>query len=118
MNEPPVPPFHDSPPIPPPAGDLCPVCHAPLQGRPKFCPNCGVILAQVSGGTSCWISLVSISLILLALAFGSVGACFLLFAQLAGMGSNDSQTYGIIAFCLLAALGCSWAVVALNRRRK
>ena len=113
MNE-----FSSGPPIPPPSGDVCPVCHAPLSGRPKFCPNCGVVLAQVSGGTSCWVSLLSAFLVLAALAFGGAGACFALFASSEFGSGNNAQTYGIVAFCFAVTLVCGWAVFALNRRKK
>lgn len=118
MNEPPAPPFNDAPPIPPPSGDVCPVCHTNLQGRPRLCPNCGAVLAQFSAGTSCWVSLLSITLSLLALAFGGVGTCFLIVVTSPGVGLDMGGTYVIIAFCLLAALGCGWAVRALNQRKK
>lgn len=118
MNEPPIPPFRDAPPIPPPAGDLCPVCHAALQGRPRLCPNCGAVLAQVSAGTSCWVSLLSITLVLVALAFGGVGACFLLFASSGGIAGSVTGTYAFTAFCFVAAAACAWAVRALNQRKK
>ena len=106
------------PPIPPPSGDLCPVCHRALAGRPQFCPNCGAVLAQFSAATSCWTTLATVFLVMLALAFGGAGACFLLIASVEGVGVKPSQDYAIIAFCFLGALGCGWAVWALNRRKK
>ncbi len=107
-----------APPIPPPGGDVCPACHAPLSGQPKICPHCGTILRQVSTATSCWATLASVVLVFAALAFGGAGACFLLFSGSDyGMGSK-SQTYGIIAGCFAAFAACIWAVWALNRRKK
>lgn len=107
-----------TPPIPPPTGDVCPVCHAPLQGRPQFCPNCGASRAQFSGGASCWKALFSAFLGLLAVAFGGAGACFLVFASSAYGSGQNLQSYGTVAFCFVVSAICIWAIWALNRRRK
>ncbi len=107
-----------NPPIPLPSGDLCPVCHTAYEGRPKFCPHCGAVLSQFSGGVSCWRALAAGVLVLLALAFGGAGACFLLFASNEFGNGQNGQTYGIVAFCFAVTIGCLWAAWALSRSKR
>lgn len=106
-----------APPIPPPSGDVCAICGAEVRSAREFCPHCGARLRQQANTTSCWVALASAVLMLLALAFGGAGACFLLFASAEFGYGQKSQIYGIVAFCFAAMLVCGWAVWALNRRK-
>ncbi len=67
------------PPIPPPGGDVCPNCDAPVDFRNEFCAHCGARLRKAKklgfwGFVPMWI------IGWLSSIFGGFGACSLFFA--------------------------------------
>ena len=105
---------HDSvaPPLPPPSGDVCPNCRAPIDIHTEFCANCGAKILHSSrqSNGSFWPDLahglVSLGLVFLTLFFALGGSCAALILVFGGAGEIGS-TLGIGALALVG-FGGAW----------
>lgn len=105
---------HDSvaPPLPPPSGDVCPNCRAPIDIHAEFCPNCGAKVSRLPrhANSSFWPDLahglVSLGLGFLTLFFALGGSCAALILVFGGAGEIGSVF--VVGALALVGFGGAW----------
>ena len=100
------------PPLPPPSGDVCPNCRAPIDIRADFCGNCGAKLSHSPrhANRSFWPDLrhglVSLALVFLTLFFALGGSCATLILVFGGAGEIGSAF--VVAALAVVGFGGAW----------
>lgn len=97
----------------------CPNCGAALTGEATYCMACGQRTGADRAPVPTWAIIVAILLLLLALALGAIGACFLLFGlQPVTSGGDEWGMVAVGGGLLLGALVFTVVAILLLRRRK